>query len=57
MNRNQSGQSTMEYLVVCSIIFILLAMGDGEDGSVITLFLESIRTGFDRFSSFISIPI
>lgn len=53
----QSGQSSTEYLVVSLIVLILLALRYGEHASVIDFFLESIRTGFDRFSSFISLPI
>lgn len=53
----QSGQSSTEYLVVSMIVMMLLALSYGENSSVIDLFLESVRTGFDRFSSFISLPI
>lgn len=53
----QSGQSSTEYLVVSMIVMMLLALSYGENSSVIDFFLESVRTGFDRFSSFISLPI
>lgn len=53
----QSGQSSTEYLMVSLIVLTLLALSYGEHSSVIDFFLESVRTGFDRFSSFISLPI
>lgn len=53
----QSGQSSTEYLVVGVIVMMLLALSYGEHSSVINFFLESVRTGFDRFSSFISLPM
>lgn len=53
----QSGQSSTEYLVVSLIVLMLLALSYGEHPSVIDFFLESVRTGFDKFSSFISLPI
>jgi hypothetical protein len=57
LKQQQAGQSSYEYLIVCLITLILLGVGGGENGSIITLFLEAIRTGFDKFSSFISLPI
>lgn len=53
----QSGQSSTEYLVVSLIVLMLLALSYGEHSSVIDFFLESVRTGFEKFSSFISLPI
>lgn len=53
----QFGQSSTEYLVVSLIVLMLLALSYGEHSSVIDFFLESVRTGFDKFSSFISLPI
>lgn len=53
----QSGQSSTEYLVVSLILLMLLGLSFGEHPTVIHFFLESVRTGFDKFSSFISLPI
>lgn len=53
----QSGQYSTEYLVVSLIVMMLLALSYGEHSSVIDFFLESVRTGFEKFSSFISLPI
>ncbi|MDO8962104.1 MAG: hypothetical protein Q7V02_08385 [Methylophilus sp.] len=55
--RHQTGQSSTEYLVVSLVTLMLLGVGSGEGGSVITFFLDAIRTGFERFSGFLSLPL
>lgn len=54
--KNQFGQSLVEYLVVLIVVMILLGVGFAGEGSVITIFLNAVSEGFDRFSSFMSLP-
>lgn len=56
--RKQLGNAMVEYLVVTIIVLVILgATSVGSDGnSAISFFLNSIGTGFDRFSGFMSLP-
>lgn len=53
----QSGQSMTEYLVLLIIITSIFAVSVGGSPSVIEFFLSAVSTGFQRFSSFLSLPI
>lgn len=55
-NKKLSGQSLVEYLTVLIMVVILLGVGLAGEGSVITIFLDAVHEGFDRFSSFMSLP-
>jgi hypothetical protein len=55
--KQQLGQSTTEYLVVLIVVMVMFGAGVTGNPSVITEFTEAIRTAFERFSSFISLPI
>lgn len=50
----QSGQSISEYLAV--MVMVLLGVGFAGEGSVVTIFFNAVSDGFNRFSSFISLP-
>lgn len=55
-NKKQHGQSATEYLVVLIVVMVILGIGFAEEGSVISIFLDAVREGFERFSSFLSLP-
>lgn len=52
----QTGQSMSEYLAVMVMVMILLGVGFAGEGSVVTIFFNAVSEGFERFSSFISLP-
>ena len=54
--KKQNGQSATEYIVALVVIMVMLAFGTAGEGSVITIFLDAVKEGFDRFSSFLSLP-
>lgn len=58
-HRYQRGQAMTEYLVA-SVVVLLLLLGSshgGDKGSTLGQLLEAVRTVFDRFSHFISLPL
>lgn len=55
--RLQRGQSSMEYVVVCAAIALTLGIGMASDESVLKQLLEAFRTGYQRVSFSLSIPI
>lgn len=54
--KKQMGQSLMEYLTVLIMVVVLLGVGVAGEGSIISTFLDATKEGFDRFSSFMSLP-
>lgn len=52
----QIGQSISEYLAVMVMVMVLLGVGFAGEGSVVTIFFNAVSEGFNRFSSFISLP-
>lgn len=55
-SRFQVGQSSLEYVVVCAAIAFALGVGMGE-GSVLKELLEGFRTGYQRISFALSLPM
>jgi Tfp pilus assembly protein PilW len=55
--RSQRGQSMNEYLVALLVAMMMIGISFGGGESVITLFLRSVKTAFDRLSGFLSIPL
>jgi hypothetical protein len=53
----QRGQSSMEYVVVCAALALTLGIGMSNDNSVLRQLLEAFRTGYQRVSFALSIPI
>jgi hypothetical protein len=53
----QRGQSSMEYVVVCAAIALTLGIGMSSDDSMLRQLLEAFRTGYERMSFSLSIPI
>lgn len=52
----QTGQSLTEYLTALVIVAVLLGFGS-QEGSIVHLFLNEVRNGFEGFSGFISLPL
>jgi hypothetical protein len=57
LNKRISGQSSAEYLTALFLITAILTVSFGGQPSVIEFFLSAVREGFERFSSFISLPL
>jgi hypothetical protein len=53
----QRGQSAMEYLIVCAALALALGIGMADETSVLRQLLEGFRTGYQRFSYSLSLPI
>lgn len=54
---SQRGQSSMEYVVVCAALALALGIGMAGDNSVLRELLEAFRTGYEKLSFALSIPI
>lgn len=53
----QTGQSTMEYVVVCAALALALGVGmRGGNDSVLLELLDAFRTAYEKFSYAISLP-
>ncbi len=52
----QRGQSMTEYLVVLILVAMLLGISYGGQPSVIQYFLTSVKTGFEKFGGFLTLP-
>jgi hypothetical protein len=53
----QLGQSMTEYLVAMLVVMMMIGVSFTGEASVIDLFLDSVKTAFDKLSSFISLPL
>ena len=53
----QSGQAMPEYLVALLVVMMMVGVSFSGEASVIELFLDGVQTGFDRLSSFMSLPL
>lgn len=54
--KKQDGQSATEYIVALIVVMVILGFGVAGEESVISIFLAAVQEGFDRFSSFLSLP-
>lgn len=57
MKSLQLGQSMTEYLVAMLVVMMMVGISFAGEASVIDLFLDSVKTAFDKLSSFISLPL
>lgn len=57
MKSLQLGQSMTEYLVAMLVVMMMVGISFAGEASVIDLFLDSVKTTFDKLSSFISLPL
>ncbi len=55
--RFHGGQSSIEYVVVCAAIALALGVGMHNDDSILKQLLEAFRTGYERISFALSLPI
>lgn len=46
-----------EYLVALLVVMMMVGVSFSGDASVIGLFLDAVRTAFERLSSFLSLPL
>jgi hypothetical protein len=53
----QHGQSSMEYVVVCAALALVLGIGMTDDASVLKQLLEGFRAGYQRISFSLSLPL
>ena len=56
MRKGQSGQSMVEYVVVCTALALVLGVGMSNDDSVLWQLLQAFRTAYQRFSFALSLP-
>ncbi|WP_160277164.1 hypothetical protein [Methylotenera sp. N17] len=54
--KKQLGQSATEYIITLIVVMMILGVGFANEGSVITIFLDAVREGFERYSGFLSLP-
>jgi len=57
LRRFQFGQSSLEYVVVCFAIAFSLGVGMSTNDSILKVLLEAFRTGYQRISFALSLPI
>jgi hypothetical protein len=57
LRKPQSGQAMIEYLVAMVVVMMMVGISFSGESSVIDLFLASVETGFNRLSSFMSLPL
>lgn len=53
----QRGQSMTEYLVALLVVMMMIGVSFGGGPSVLDIFLDAVRTSFDRLSGFLSLPL
>lgn len=54
--RRQSGQSSMEYVVICAAIALTLGLGLSDDQSALWQLIQNFRLGYEKFSFALSLP-
>lgn len=52
----QTGQSMVEYGIVCAVLAVVLGIGMFDNQSVLRQLLEAFRTAYSNFSYAISLP-
>jgi hypothetical protein len=60
MNRARplcSGQSSVEYLVVCAALVTALGVGMADGGGVLVEWLSALQTAYSRLSFVLSLPL
>jgi Flp pilus assembly pilin Flp len=53
----QSGQTAMEYVVVCAALAMALGVGMSDEGSVLLQLLQAFRTAYQKISYALSIAL
>lgn len=52
----QQGQSSMEYVIVCTALAFALGIGMLDNNSALSELIEAFRTAYQKFSYAISLP-
>lgn len=52
----QKGQSSMEYVVVCTALALTLGIGMWSDDSVLKELLQAFRTAYEKIAFALSLP-
>jgi hypothetical protein len=52
----QRGQSSMEYVVVCSALALGLGLGMVDDASALKQFLALLKLAYEKFTFALSLP-
>jgi hypothetical protein len=52
----QSGQSSVDYVITCAVIALILGLGMRDDSSVLFVLLEAFRTTYQKISYALSLP-
>ncbi|THF64568.1 hypothetical protein E6C76_10915 [Pseudothauera nasutitermitis] len=52
----QTGQSMVEYVVVCTALALALGVGLGSDDSALWQLIQNFRLGYQKFSFALSLP-
>lgn len=55
-SKNESGQTSMEYVVVCAALAFALGIGMWNDASVLRELLAAFRTAYQKISFSLSLP-
>lgn len=53
---HQSGQSSMDYVITCAVLALVLGVGMRDDSSVLYLLLEAFRVTYQKISYALSMP-
>lgn len=56
MKRLQSGQSSVDYVLTCAVLAMVLGVGMGNDSSVLAMLLEAFRSAYQKLSYALSMP-
>ena len=48
--RAQAGQSSMEYMVVCAALALVLGIGMADDSSVLKQLVDAFKVAYHKFS-------
>ena len=56
MKKKQTGQSSIDYVITCAVLALILGVGMRDDASVLLVLLEAFRTTYQKISYALSLP-
>lgn len=56
MKKNQSGQSSIDYVITCAVLALILGLGMRDETSVLRILLEAFRTTYQKIGYALSLP-
>ncbi len=56
MKNLQAGQSSVDYVISCAVVALILGVGIGDESSVLYVLLEAFRTTYQKISYALSLP-